>query len=146
MKKKNQQVNTLTNEAMQEIIQALQTHPEITPYLERAEREPRKVGEPPQAIEEKPKYRSNFKVWTLGNSKLFSIAYSDNSFSSINTRRIELPYHGTLRTLPGHILTPIYESAIETCYTIREFKEMQEYSNWAAKHAASQLDMYLRVI
>ena len=95
----NMQVNTITNETMHEIIQALlgkcPTPASIAPEQTAPTTQP-------------PKYRPTVKLKTELSRKTMSISYSDICFVSTSAKAIRLPYTGEL---PDDLLAQIYTAA-----------------------------------
>lgn len=148
MKNSALQVNTvtltLTDDMMQALFNAL-----LAQQQQAKNTQPQEIlaSAAPPVIPEttekpKPKYRPHIHVWTIEKiyQKPFTISFHNVNFVSVDQKRILLPYRGKL---PGEILDHAYTAALDTCYTLQEFKEMQKHADWAIQHIGSKLEFFI---
>lgn len=126
------QVNTITNETMHEIIQALlgkcPTPASIAPEQTAPTTQP-------------PKYRPTVKLKTELSRKTMSISYSDICFVSTSAKAIRLPYTGEL---PDDLLAQIYTAAVED-FTIRELNGLAKKNRLEFQDVVSNIAVTLHL-
>ena len=128
----NMQANTITNETMHEIIQAL-----LGKYPASASIQPEQAKPAAQP----PKYRPTVKLKTELSRKTMSIAYSDICFVSTSAKAIHLPYIGEL---PDDLLAQIYTTAVED-FTIRELNGLAKKNRLEFQDVVSNIAVTLHL-
>ena len=126
------QANTITNETMHEIIQAL-----LGKYPASASIQPEQAKPAAQP----PKYRPTVKLKTELSRKTMSIAYSDICFVSTSAKAIRLPYIGEL---PDDLLAQIYTTAVED-FTIRELNGLAKKNRLEFQDVVSNIAVTLHL-